>query len=67
MNQGSIRCNVFQEPTHLTKRVCHVVPGVVVNLSWAGWVIKIKGVDINWDASPVSSPAAELIHLCEVN
>ena len=40
MNQGSIRCNVFQEPTHLPKRVGHVVPGVVVNLSWAGWVVK---------------------------
>ena len=29
-----------KEPTYLSKRVGHVVPGVVVNLSWAGWVIK---------------------------
>ena len=29
-----------KEPTHLSKRVGHVVPGVVVNLSWARWVIK---------------------------
>ena len=75
MNQRSLRYNIFllinhvwddKDPTHLSKRVGHVVPGVVVNLSWAGWVIK-AGVDINWDASPVSSSAALLIHCGEVN
>ena len=31
-----------------------------------GWVGN-KGVDINWDTSPVSSPATVLIHCGEVN
>ena len=34
-----------KEPTHLSKRVGHVVPGVVVYLSfhaWVGWVSEIK-------------------------
>ena len=35
----------IKEPTHLSKRVGHVVPGVVVYLSfhaWVGWVSEIK-------------------------
>ena len=31
-----------KEPTHLSKRVRDVVPGVVVNLSMVGWVGEIK-------------------------
>ena len=42
----------------------HVVPGVVVNLLTVGRVGN-RGGNINWDASPVSSPVTVFIHCGE--